>query len=129
MQNFPLAGGTMAGGIAMGTNKVQAWVIPLRSKMRQQRHMLISKFGLSPVLTIAGDVGANDTVTVGTDNLTIAGGTNIESTITNNTVTLNLTGTVNVLTSFPLQMPKCYKCPNADKINIQTSSDATACIM
>ena len=112
---LPLAGGTMAGGIAMGTNKVSGMGDPTAAQDAATKAYVDSQVpGLSSVLTIAGDVGANDTVTVGTDNLTIAGGTNIESTITNNTVTLNLTGTVampiNVLPATNaqmLQMPKC----------------------
>ena len=67
MQNL-LAGGTMAGGIAMGTNKVQAWVITAVQDAATKAY--VDPKARCPVLTIAGE-GANDTVTVGTDNLTI----------------------------------------------------------
>ncbi len=114
---LPLAGGTMAGGIAMNTQKISGMGDPTAAQDAATKAYVDSQVsGLSSVLTIAGDVGANDTVTVGTDTLTIAGGTNIESTITDNTVTLNLTGTVTDATN----------AVNSDKINIQTSSDATA---
>ena len=114
---LPLAGGTMAGGIAMNTQKISGMGDPTAAQDAATKAYVDSQVsGLSSVLTIAGDVGANDTVTVGTDNLTIAGGTNIESTITDNTVTLNLTGTVTDATN----------AVNSDRINIQTSSDATA---
>ena len=109
-----LAGGTMAGGLAMGTNKITGMGDPTSAQDASTKAYVDAQVsGLSSVLTIAGDSGANDTVTVGTDNLTFTGGTNISTAITDNTITFNVTGTVD----------NAQDAVNADKINIQVNGD------
>jgi len=109
-----LAGGTMAGGLAMGTNKITGMGDPTSAQDASTKAYVDAQVsGLSSILTIAADVGANDNVTVGTDNLTFTGGANIQSTVSNNTITLDLTGTV----------PNATDAVNADRINIQVNGD------
>ena len=109
-----LAGGTMAGGLAMGTNKITGMGDPTSAQDASTKAYVDAQVsGLSSILTIAGDSGSNDNVTVGTDNLTFEGGTNIATVISNNKVTFNIDGTVANATD----------AVNADKINIQVNGD------
>lgn len=109
-----LAGGTMSGAIAMGTNKITGAGDPtLAQDVATKNYVDAQISGLSSTLTIS-DGSTTDDVTVGTNNLVFASGTNISTAVTDNTVTINVTGTVANATD----------AINADKINIQSTTTA-----
>lgn len=67
--------------------------VPTFTVDAQGRITAISYSSISTTLSIAGDAGPGDTVSLLTDTLTISGGTGLTSTVTNNTITLDLDNT------------------------------------
>ena len=111
-----LAGGTMAGALAMGSNKITAMADPTAAQDASTKAYVDAQVsGLSTTLTVS-DGTTTDNVTVGTDTLVLAGGTNITTATTDNTITINVSGTVANATD----------AVNADKINIQSSTTNAA---
>jgi len=71
--------------------------IPVITVNAQGQITAASTAAISTDLTIAADIGSNDTVTVGTDTLTFAGTSNeIETTVTNNQIQVGLPNDVTV---------------------------------
>jgi len=94
---LPLAGGTMTGAIAMGTNAITGMADPVSAQDAATKAYVDSATSsISTVLAIAGGTGT-DNVTVGSDTLTFAGTANeIETAVTDNTVTIGLPSNVTV---------------------------------
>ena len=75
-------------------------VIPVITVLEDGRISNISTSSIPTDLTIAGDSGSNDTVTIGTDTLTFAGTSNeVDTTVSNNQIQIGLPSAVSVTTS------------------------------
>jgi len=92
-----LAGGTMSGAIAMGTNKITGMGDPTANQDAATKAYVDTQTSSIVTTTdIAGDSGT-DTVTLGSDTLTFSGTANeITTAVTNNTVTISLPDDVTI---------------------------------
>jgi len=91
-----LAGGTMSGNIAMGTNSITGMADPSSAQDAATKAYVDSSVSSGSALGIAGDSGT-DTVTVGTDTFTISGTANeVTTAVTDNTVTIGLPDDVTI---------------------------------
>ena len=92
-----LAGGTMSGAIAMGTNKITDMGDPTANQDAATKAYVDTQTSSIVTTTdIAGDTGT-DTVTLGSDTLTFSGtATEITTAVTDNTVTISLPDNVTV---------------------------------
>lgn len=92
-----LAGGTMSGAIAMGTNKITGMGDPTANQDAATKAYVDTQTSSIVTTTdIAGDTGT-DTVTLGSDTLTFSGTANeITTAVTDNTVTISLPDDVTI---------------------------------
>jgi len=92
-----LAGGTMSGAIAMGTNKITDMGDPTANQDAATKAYVDTQTSSIVTTTdIAGDTGT-DTVTLGSDTLTFSGTANeITTAVTDNTVTISLPDNVTI---------------------------------
>ena len=92
-----LAGGTMSGAIAMGTNKITGMGDPTANQDAATKAYVDTQTSSIVTTTdIAGDTGT-DTVTLGSDTLTFSGtATEITTAVTDNTVTISLPDNVTI---------------------------------
>src|SRR5210317_1168318 len=92
-----LAGGTMSGDIAMGTNKITGMGDPTANQDAATKAYVDTQTSSIVTTTdIAGDTGT-DTVTLGSDTLTFSGTANeITTAVTDNTVTISLPDNVTI---------------------------------
>jgi len=92
-----LAGGTMSGAIAMGTNKITGMGNPTANQDAATKAYVDTQTSSIVTTTdIAGDTGT-DTVTLGSDTLTFSGTANeIATAVTDNTVTISLPDDVTI---------------------------------
>jgi len=92
-----LAGGTMSGAIAMGTNKITDMGDPTANQDAATKAYVDTQTSSIVTTTdIAGDTGT-DTVTLGSDTLTFSGtATEITTAVTDNTVTISLPDNVTI---------------------------------
>ena len=92
-----LAGGTMSGAIAMGTNKITGMGDPTANQDAATKAYVDTQTSSIVTTTdIAGDTGT-DTLTLGSDTLTFSGTVNeIATAVTDNTVTISLPDDVTI---------------------------------
>ena len=91
-----LAGGTMSGNIAMGTNSITGMADPSSAQDAATKAYVDSQVSSGSALDIAGDSGT-DTVTVGTDTFTFSGTANeVTTAVTDNTLTIGLASDVSI---------------------------------
>ena len=91
-----LAGGTMSGNIAMGTNSITGMADPSSAQDAATKAYVDSQVSSGSALDIAGDSGT-DTVTVGSDTFTFSGTANeVTTAVTDNTLTIGLASDVSI---------------------------------